>query len=104
MVIRQVGVWSVARLYGGLSAVMGLLFGACFAVVAMVGGGMAAVAENSGAGSGFASGMLGAMFGVGAIVILPIFYGVLGIIMGALSAALYNLCAGMFGGIEVDIQ
>jgi hypothetical protein len=29
---------------------------------------------------------------------------VLGIIMGALTAALYNLFAGMFGGIEMDIQ
>ena len=106
MVIRHIGVWSVARLYGGLCAAMGLLLGACFAVVAMVGGGIAAVAQNSGAssGSGVASGLMGAMFGVGAIVILPIFYGVLGIIMGALTAALYNLCAGMFGGIEMDIQ
>jgi hypothetical protein len=104
MVIRRIGVWSAARLYGGMSAVMGLLLGACFAVIAMVGGGMAAVAESSGTGTGLASGMLGAMFGVGAIIILPLFYGVLGIIMGALTAALYNLFAGMFGGIEMDIQ
>jgi hypothetical protein len=44
------------------------------------------------------------MFGVGAIIVLPIFYGVLGVVMGALTAALYNLFAGMFGGIELDIQ
>lgn len=99
MVVRRIGVWSAARLYGGLSAVMGLIFGAIVAIVAMVGG-MAGTADAVGPGSG----LLGAMFGVGAIVALPIFYGVLGIIMGALTAALYNVFAGMFGGIELEIQ
>jgi hypothetical protein len=99
MVIRHIGVWSVARLYGGLCAAMGLLLGAFFALAAMAGG-MAGAAE----GSGLATGALGAMFGVGAIIILPLVYGVLGVIMGALTAALYNLFAGMFGGIEMDIQ
>jgi len=44
------------------------------------------------------------MFGMGAIVFLPIFYGVMGIVMGALTAVLYNLFAGLVGGIELDIQ
>lgn len=42
------------------------------------------------------------MFGVGAVIALPIFYGILGIVMGALSAALYNLFAGIFGGIDIE--
>ncbi len=103
MVVRHIGVWSAARLYGGMSAVFGLIFGGIFAVAAMVGG-MAGAADSVNPATGFASGALGAMFGVGAIIILPICYGVLGIIMGALTAALYNLFAGMFGGIEMDIQ
>ena len=101
MVVRRIGVWSAARLYGGLSAVMGLIFGAIVAIVALAGG-MAGAADAG--GPGLPSGLLGAMFGVGAIVVLPIFYGVLGIIMGALTAALYNVFAGLFGGIELDIQ
>jgi hypothetical protein len=44
------------------------------------------------------------MFGVGAIIFLPLFYGVLGLIGGALGAALYNLFAGLFGGIELETQ
>src|SRR5688572_27179154 len=103
MVVRRIGVWSAARLYGGLSAVMGLLFGAIVAIVALLGG-MAGAAVPDASTSGFPTGALGALFGVGAIVLLPIFYGVLGIIMGALTAALYNLFAGLFGGIELDIQ
>ena len=66
-------------------------------------GGLAAVNSSSPA-PGLGSGAIGAMFGVGAIIILPLCYGGLGIIMGALTAALYNLFAGLFGGIEMDIQ
>jgi hypothetical protein len=102
MVIRRIGVWSVSRLYGGICASMGLLIGAIFALIATVGG-MAGSMSNSGSG-GFASGGLGAVFGVGAIIILPLFYGVLGLIGGAIGAALYNLFAGMFGGIELETE
>ena len=102
MIVRRVGVWSVAKLYGGISATMGLLIGACFAVVAMVGGTMAnAMGSESGVPG---AGAFGALFGVGAVVMLPIVYGVLGVVGGAIGAGLYNLFAGIFGGIEVDIQ
>jgi hypothetical protein len=99
MIVRRVGVWSVAKLYGALSAAMGLLFGAVFALVALIGG-----MANLGGDAGFQSGALGALFGVGAVVLMPVFYGVLGIIMGAISAALYNLFAGIFGGVEIDVS
>jgi hypothetical protein len=101
MVIRHIGVWSVARLYGALCATMGLLFGAIVALIAVAGGMAGAALRNSDAG--FASGGLGALFGAGAIVLMPICYGLLGLIMGAITAALYNLFAGMFGGIEMDV-
>jgi hypothetical protein len=44
------------------------------------------------------------MFGVGAIILLPVCYGLLGLVSGAVGAALYNLFAGVFGGVEVDVQ
>ena len=44
------------------------------------------------------------MFGVGAIIFLPLFYGVMGVVLGAISAGLYNLIAGMLGGIEVETE
>jgi hypothetical protein len=43
-------------------------------------------------------------FGAGAIVLLPICYGVIGGISGALGAVIYNLVAGWVGGLEVDIS
>ena len=48
--------------------------------------------------------MFGAIFGVGAIIALPIFYGVLGFVMMLIMAALFNLCARMMGGLEVDVH
>ena len=96
MELKRVGPWSVARMLGTMYAAMGLIFGALFACIALVGGSLAP--QNSGAG-GF-----GALFGVGAIVLLPLAYGVAGVVFGALSAWLYNVFAGMVGGIEVQLE
>jgi hypothetical protein len=103
MVIRRLGVWSVARLYGGMSAVFGLIAGLIFASVALVGGAVGA-ANGADVSSKLGAGGFGALFGVGAIILLPLCYGVMGIIGGALGAVLYNLFAGMFGGIELEVQ
>lgn len=97
MIIRRFGVWSVAKLYGSLLAAMGLLFGAIIALASMIGG---AFGQDSPASAG----PMAAMFGVGAIIFLPIFYGVLGVVMGAITAGLYNLFADMLGGIEVETE
>ena len=38
------------------------------------------------------------LFGAGAIIVLPIFYGVFMFVMGLIQAALYNLAAKWTGG------
>ena len=103
MVIRRFGVWSAAKLYGGITATFGLIIGCFFALAAMLGG-LAGAANSTEPGAGLAAGGLGAIFGVGAIIFLPILYGIMGLIGGAIGAALYNLFAGFFGGLEVEIQ
>lgn len=95
MVIRRFGIWSVARLYGLLSAAMGLLVGLGIAVASTVGMSMAEGDEPP---------FLAGIFGVGAVVILPIFYGVMGICAGAIGAALYNMLAGVVGGVTLDVE
>jgi hypothetical protein len=99
MVIRRFGVWSVAKLYGALLAAMGLLFGGIIALASMIGGASGALGSDA-----TNAGPMAMMFGVGAVIFLPIFYGVLGVVMGAISAGLYNLIAGMLGGIEVETE
>ena len=48
------------------------------------------------------TGAFGATLGVGAVVLFPILYGVIGFLGGLLTAALYNLVAGITGGIEFE--
>ena len=98
MVIRRVGVASAARIAGALYAVIGLIAGCIVAMVSLVSANIMAGASQSDLPPWIAP-----MFGVGAIVIAPIFYGVMGLVVGALTAAIYNLVAGMAGGLEVDV-
>ncbi len=97
MVIRKIGVGSAAKVFGTLYALWAFIFGACIALFAVVGSGLAATGED-------APGWMGVVFGVGAVVILPIVYGILGAIFGALTAAFYNLVAGMAGGLRLDVE
>ena len=95
MVVRRVGVASVAKIYGAISAAFGLLFGVLFALASVIGAGFAESGRDA---------ILGPIFGVGAVVALPIMYGVMGLIGGAIGALLYNAFASLVGGVELDIE
>jgi hypothetical protein len=95
MVVKSVGVVSVGKMYGAISAAMGLLFGIGIALFSVLGAGLADSTQNA---------ILGPVLGVGAVIVLPIFYGVLGFIAGVIGAALYNLFAAMVGGVEIETQ
>jgi hypothetical protein len=100
MVLKRIGVWSAARIAGALYAAMGLIIGAVVALFSAVGGGLASIANSGNAPPAW----IGLMFGVGAVIFLPIFYGLLGFIMAAIGAALYNLISQFVGGLEIDLQ
>ena len=48
--------------------------------------------------------MFGALFGVGAIILLPIFYGCMAFVMTLIQAALFNVAARMTGGVEIEAR
>jgi hypothetical protein len=97
MVLKSVGVLSVGKVMGALGVVIGLIIGGFMALISMIG-----VAAQQ-AGNGIAQ--LPAMFvGVGAVIFMPIFYGVISFITGILYAAFYNLIAGMVGGLELELE
>jgi hypothetical protein len=98
MIVRRIGPWSVGRVYGAMMATLGLLFGGCVALLSLVGLGLAGNNDPN------VPGWLGAVLGVGAVIVLPVFYGTMGLLMGALMAFLYNIFAGMVGGIDLDVQ
>ena len=101
MIIKRIGVLSLAKLQAILGAGLGVLVGAFFALFSMVGGGamMAAGGSDAGAGMGMMAGI-----GIAAIFIFPIIYGVCGFIGGLISAWLFNLAARFVGGLEIETQ
>jgi hypothetical protein len=42
--------------------------------------------------------------GIMAVVVMPIMYGIIGFIGGIIMAAIYNLVAGVVGGLEFDFE
>jgi hypothetical protein len=98
MVIRRISPMSAAKVAGLVYALIGLVIGACFSVFMLTIGSLFAD-EPRPEGAFF-----GMLFGAGAIVIAPVFYGVMGFVGGGLTAFVYNMVAGWAGGLEVDLQ
>ncbi|AKB25597.1 hypothetical protein MSMTP_2128 [Methanosarcina sp. MTP4] len=59
--------------------------------------GMGSIMGNEGA-------LAGLLLGTGAIITLPIFYGILGFIGGIITAFIYNVAAGFIGGLEIEVE
>ena len=97
MKIKHVGVMSLARMVAVLYAVLGFCVGAIISLLSMTG----LFSKMSGADSAMPP-FLG--FGIGAVAILPIMYGVIGAIVAAIAAFLYNALAGTLGGVEVELE
>jgi hypothetical protein len=84
---------------GTLYAFLGLFFGGIMTFISLIGAMAAAQQQNAQGGALFAM-----LFGAGAVIFLPIFYGVMGFIMGIIMAAIYNLASGIIGGLELDFD
>lgn len=102
--LKKLGVMSVAKVYGLLGVVFGLivgialaLFGAAFSGTGIEGTGIQpyTVADGSNLVAGF---------GLAAIIIAPIVYGVLFFIMGAVGAFIINIILGITKGIEIELE
>lgn len=100
--IRRVNVWSLMKVAFVIFAVFGLLAGIFYAFFFAI---MGQMMELGDAGEfsrmpGFFSGVMGIFM----ILFLPVFYGVIGSLLTALFAGLYNLLARGFGGIELQLE
>jgi len=98
MVIRKIGVGSAAKVFGTLHALWGFIFGVIVALISLAGAGLSAASDEP------MPAWLGPVLGVGAVIILPICYGVLGALFGALTAVFYNVVAGIAGGLRLDVE
>ena len=93
--ITSIGVLSLAKMLGVLYAFIGLFLGGILSLFSVMG------AAFGGADSGGVAAML---FGVGAVIILPIIYGCIGFVGGLITAPLYNLVAKIMGGLEIELS
>jgi hypothetical protein len=102
MTIKRIGPLSCAKIAGVTYAALGLLVGGLFSLVAGMGLALAGAQQNLDAKT--MPPMFGAFMGVGAIIVFPILYGIIGFIFALIGAWIYNLLASWIGGIEVDIS
>jgi hypothetical protein len=100
MTIRRFGVISVAKIYGLLMFIFGLIIGVIYGLVLIVfGAAISTLGRDTAAG-----GVSTVVMGVVMMIAVPIFYGILGFISGAIGALIYNVVAGMIGGVKFELE
>ena len=103
MTVRRVGVLSLAKMQGLLMFVMGLIIGVIYGLIFMLFG--AAMSSLAPRGEGQAMGGVSSIvIGLILMIAIPVFYGIIGFIAGAIGGFIYNIAAGIVGGIELDLE
>lgn len=103
MTIRRFGVISVAKMYGLLLFIVGLIIGVIYGLLFMIFGVAMFAASPRGDGAA-AGGVSSVVVGLLLMIGIPIFYGVLGFISGAIGALIYNGVAGIVGGVKFELE
>lgn len=99
MIIQRVEPLSLGKMLGAIYGILGFIVGLFCALFSL-----AFAGAPKAAGSPLVPGWFAAMFGVGAVVILPIVYGLFGLVGGVLSAFLYNVVARKLGGVAIETR
>jgi hypothetical protein len=91
-VVKRIGPGSAFKVGLVVYALLGLVIGMFVSLVALLGVAIPGAPPRSG------------LFGVFAIMFLPILYGIFGGLFSAVSALVYNFAAAWVGGLEMDID
>jgi hypothetical protein len=92
-VVKSVGVMSVAKIMGLVYGCLGLIFIPVFLIAGLAG----AFANQDRAFP------LAGVVGLVLAILMPLIYGGMGFVMGAIGALLYNVFAKWVGGFELEI-
>jgi hypothetical protein len=99
-VIKRVDVGSAFKVGLVVYAFLGLFIGLIVAGFSFIAGSLGSLAGGGIVGPR----AFGVGFGFGSIIIFPILYGVIGGVVLAIVAALYNLAAGWVGGLRIETE
>ncbi len=97
MIIKSVGVLSVARIVAAIYGVFGLIAGVLFSLAALAGFGLSQEVSTS-------VSWMGPLFGLGAIIAMPVLYFVFGFLGGAIGAWVFNNAAAAMGGLQISVE
>jgi hypothetical protein len=97
MELKAIGAVSSAKVLGVFYTAIGLVAGVIVAAIGLTGAALGNASDGM-------NPMLGGLFSVGAILILPVLYGGVGALGGLIFSWLYNVIARLVGGIQVTLQ
>ena len=97
--VKRIGPGSAFKVGLVTYAILGLIVGGIMAFFSIVAGSLGSLANEAAGARAFGFGL-----GLGAVIVFPIVYGLIGGVAAAIGAVLYNLVAGWVGGLEVDIS
>ncbi len=89
--VKKVDVMSAAKIMGCIYLILALIFDV-FVLIGI----LYSVASKA------ESGVIGMQFGI--LIGVPVFYGIIGFIGGAIMSSLYNLAASKIGGIKIELE
>ena len=88
LTVKKIDVVSLATIFAVMYAILGFISGTIITLLSLLNIGKS---ENL-------------LFGVGSIILVPIIYGIMGAVGGALLALLYNIAAKWVGGIAIETE
>ncbi len=91
--IKKVGMFSFAKLYAVMLALSGFFVGLVFAFSSLYSKNM----------TGESIGRFGGL-GLLAILVIPLIYALLGFVVGAFGAVVFNVVSRIIGGLEVELE
>ncbi len=97
MKLKRIGVLSAGKVCALLYAAIGVIAGIFLSFFSTIG-------LFAAASAGDFPTFLAPFLGLGSILVLPVFYGVMGFIVGVIGSAVYNGIASMIGGIELELE
>lgn len=98
MIVKSMGVFSLARIMGIIYAFFGFIVGLFFSFFTLLGAFLGTTLED------FPESLVGVIFGIGSVIFFPVLYGILGFIGGIITAGIYNLVAKWVGGLEIELE